>query len=419
MTDQYFENLKTALHKAGISTPTLVIDKQRLDHNIDQLMNVINQGFNYRIVAKSLPSVPLLQYIMHRTGTQRLMSFHLPFLMHLVKQIPAADILMGKPMPVSAAEHFYQWYSKQPANLCFFPEHQLQWLVDSNARLLQYQALAERLQQPMRINLEIDIGLHRGGFASDDDYLDALNIIRNSSWLTFSGLMGYEAHIAKIPPFLGGPQKALQQARQRYRDRVNMAKEVFGSERSDEWCLNTGGSTTYPLYDADDLTTVNELATASALVKPTDFDLFTLDHHLPAVFIAAPVLKRVNKPELPMTHWISSILRWLGRLPANAAFIYGGNWLASPCYPLPCRRANVLGHSSNQELYELPADCQLKEDDFIFFRPSQSESLFLQFGNIALCDDGRIHEWWPVFSYPRDFTVTDQTLTVPQAAANS
>ena len=91
MTDQYFENLKTALHKAGISTPTLVIDKQRLDHNIDQLMNVINQGFNYRIVAKSLPSVPLLQYIMHRTGTQRLMSFHLPFRLRWCHSMPISE----------------------------------------------------------------------------------------------------------------------------------------------------------------------------------------------------------------------------------------------------------------------------------------------------------------------------------------
>ena len=60
MSELYFQDLTQALHKAGVTTPTLVIDKQRLDHNIDQLIQTLNQGFNYRIVAKSLPSVPLL-----------------------------------------------------------------------------------------------------------------------------------------------------------------------------------------------------------------------------------------------------------------------------------------------------------------------------------------------------------------------
>ncbi|UXD88079.1 DSD1 family PLP-dependent enzyme [Thalassolituus hydrocarboniclasticus] len=417
MTKMYFQNLTRDLQQAGICTPTLVIDKERLDRNIDHLIDVLNRGFDYRIVAKSLPSVPLLQYIMRRTGTQRLMSFHLPFLMHLVEHIPAADILMGKPMPIAAARHFYQWHSQQTSSMCFAPELQLQWLIDSNERLQQYASMARELNLSLRINLEIDVGLHRGGFLPDKHFMQALQTIAASPLLTLSGLMGYEAHISKIPGVLGGSDKALQQAKDSYRQFTTMITETLGKEALDGLCLNTGGSSTYPLYEQDSVGLVNEIATASALVKPTDFDVFTLEHHQPAVFIAAPVLKIVKDPEIPMASGLSRLLRLFGRLPHQACFIYGGNWLAQPCYPDPCQRASIFGHSSNQELYELPDGHDIKPDDYLFFRPTQSESVFLQFGNIALYEQGRITEWWPVFSYPDKFPPSGQLQSLPGTEA--
>ena len=110
LATDYFAQISHALMQAGAHRPTLVVDKQRLDENLDALLKVIQTGFDYRIVAKSLPSVPLLEYIMQRSGSNRLMSFHLPFLLHVVEHLPHADILLGKPMPVAAARQFYQWH---------------------------------------------------------------------------------------------------------------------------------------------------------------------------------------------------------------------------------------------------------------------------------------------------------------------
>lgn len=403
MTDLYFQNMTHALQQAGVCTPTLVIDKERLDRNIDHLIDVLNRGFDYRIVAKSLPSIPLLQYIMRRTGTTRLMSFHLPFLMHLIEHIPAADILLGKPMPVCAARHFYHWHGQQTSSMCFAPELQLQWLIDSPERLEQYEQLAQELNIRMRISLEIDIGLHRGGFRADEDFTRALEKLASSPWLSLSGLMGYEAHISKIPALLGGTDRALHAVRKRYAAFVDQVRSVLGEHAMTGLCLNTGGSSTYPLYETDSVGVVNEIATASALVKPTDFDVTTLEHHLPAAFIAAPVLKRVHNPEIPEAPLLSRILRSLGKLPHEGCYLYGGNWLASPCYPADASLNPLLGRSSNQEFYQLPADSGIQQDDYLFFRPSQSEAVFLQFGQIAVYDQGVISDWWPVCSYPDNF----------------
>ena len=43
------------------------------------------------------------------------------------------------------------------------------------------------------------------------------------------------------------------------------------------------------------------------------------------------------------------------------------------------------------------AKVALKPDDYVFFRPNQSEALFLQFGDIALFDGHVITGFWPSF----------------------
>lgn len=394
MSKEYFAQMTDALRRNQVHYPVLLIDKSRLDANIDQLKQALYNKMAYRIVAKSLPCIPLLKYISEQTGSLRFMSFHAPFIKHLISHIPNADILLGKPMPIAAVKHFYTWHKTQPS---FAPEKQLQWLVDSLPRLEQYRAFATEHKLTLRINLEIDVGLHRGGFAQSETFKQALNLIQKSEYLQLSGLMGYEPHIVKIPSIIGGADKAFKQAQDTYQQRINEINAIFGSEHAQSLCLNTGGSMTYPLYSKPNV--CNEVSTASALVMPTDFDVTTLNQHEKALFIAAPVLKEVDKPELPMAKGISTLLRALGIFKPKAVFIYGGRWLASPYYPPAAKLSKVLVPSSNQEMYELPDDVNLKADDFLFFRPSQSEAVLLQFGNIALYNQGKIEHWWPVFDY--------------------
>lgn len=390
----YFKRISNALIDQGVHSPTLIIDKQRLDKNIEHFLSAKAKGFDLRIVAKSLPSIPMLRYIMEKVGSNRLMSFHLPFLRHLVTELPHSDILLGKPMPVDGAKVFYHWHAQQ-VNTEFSPSKQLHWLIDSNERLKQYQSLAKKLSQPINISLEIDVGLHRGGFDNLADFRQALDLIQSAPNLRLTGLMGYEAHITKVPKIIGGSKKALNQAMDKYQSFIDCVENVMGSQQLQAMVFNGGGSTTYPLYDNPNI--INEIATASALVKPTDFDVFTLSHHLNAAFIATPILKMVNKPTLPMAPTLSAILRTIGALPKTACFIYGGNWLAQPYFPANAKRANILGHSSNQEMFELANADDTCMDDFFYFRPSQSEAVFLQFGELALFEQDKITQWWPVF----------------------
>ena len=73
-----------------------MVDRERLLANIQTLMSHISDRFAYRIVAKSLPSVPLLETVMQVSGSNRLMLFHQPFINQVAMQFPAGRYPAGQ-----------------------------------------------------------------------------------------------------------------------------------------------------------------------------------------------------------------------------------------------------------------------------------------------------------------------------------
>lgn len=389
----YFQRLGTALHSVQTGKPTLVVDKDKLLSNVNTLKSHIRDHFAYRIVAKSLPAIGLLKTIMSAANTRRLMLFHQPFLSQVARELPDSDVLMGKPMPVNAAKAFYKHDQHVGKNNGFNPATQLQWLLDSKERLEQYAALADSLEVNMRINIEIDVGLHRGGVKSDDELLAMLQIILQHPRLGFSGFMGYEPHVVKVP---GNPISYRDRAMKVYRQRLDSARAFFGEQWPDDITLNCGGSPTYQLYDEGDYP-FNELSAGSCLVKPTDFDLDTLLDHQPASYIATPVLKVLDNLQLPVDGIGPLISAWDPNRE-KSFFIYGGYWKAVPESPKGLSTNPLMGRSTNQEMLNGSHSIDLKPDDWVFLRPTQSEFVFVQFGDIAVYQAGAIVDHWPVLS---------------------
>ncbi|MDD3762570.1 MAG: DSD1 family PLP-dependent enzyme [Nevskiales bacterium] len=392
----YFAKLQTALRDAGLWRPTLVVDRQALEHNVGRLQAHLPQSKHYRIVAKSLPSLELIRFVRERTGTDRLMVFHQPFANFIAERMPDARVLIGKPMPVGAAARFFE-YLKPGA---FDPQQQMQWLIDTPEHLVQYRELARARHnetgQPMQVSLELDVGLHRGGLRTQEAVAELLMLLGAEPSMRFAGFMGYEAHASKMPAILGGPRKALDEAMAFYADSVTTARNVLGSGFDERTLtLNAGGSSTYQLYD--DAAPCNELAMGSGLVMPTDFDKPTLADHRPAAFIATPVLKALPSTRLPGIEFMSPAFRAWDPNTARTFYIYGGYWHADTVSPPGLQRNPIWGHSTNQEMLNGSEQVQLGVDDYVFLRPHQSEFVFLEFGDIAVFDGERITAAWPVF----------------------
>lgn len=387
--EAYFATLNRMLRSDGPGRPLLIVDMERLERNCARLQAAIAPGKHLRVVAKSLPSVPLIRHVMARTGSTRVMGFHQPFLNALAEALPAADILLGKPMPVNAAATFYRGLDTRAG---FDPARKLQWLIDTPARLAQYRALARRLGTRMRVNIEIDVGLHRGGLREARE-LDALlaAIAADPAHLEFAGLMGYDAHIGKLPALIESRETSLARAIAVYRSFVERAR-VLAPDAA--LTLNGAGSPTFRLHDEG--SPLNEVAVGSALLKPADFDLELLAAFEPAAFIAAPVLKVLDGLHLPGPSWLGEAWALWDRNRRRTFFIYGGKWMAGFASPAGLADNALYGSSSNQSIVNASAAVDLAVDDYVFLRPAQSESVLLQFGDLAAVRGGAIEAWWPV-----------------------
>ena len=389
--DPYFLKMQTALAEANIATPTLVIDRARLNQNIDTLMSHLPEGMGYRIVAKSLPSLDLIAHIRERTGTDRLMTFNQPMLNALSEAMPEASQLLGKPLPIQATRNYFAGLSPDRSAAA----DNIQWLIDSPSRLADYEALARAENRVFAINLELDVGLHRGGFEPGAELQGALETIENAPSLRFAGFMGYEPHLPSLPSALGWRDRAKANAWKLYRACQAQAVGVFGEAHVRNATRNAAGSPTYRYYQDTDL--ANEVSAGSCLVKPTHFDTELLEPHLPAGFIATPVIKAMDKTRMPGLEFADGVQKALNPNYSKTVFIYGGHWLADPVDPPGLVYNKTFGRSSNQEMLNGGPELEMAMDDFVFFRPHQSEAVYLQFGDIAVYEDGQIVERWPVF----------------------
>ncbi len=387
----YFASLNESLKQNAVDKPSLIIDLDRLDRNVDLLMaNVGSQPDRVlRLVTKSLPSPGLLRYVAGRANTNAFMAFHRPFLQALAQDFPDSNILLGKPMPVAAAARFYE--EETPG---FAPAKQLQWLIDTPERLAEYLALAKSRGLELLVNLELDVGLHRGGFDDEQTLRSALMAIKqNRQHLKFAGFMGYDAHLAKLPGFVFRSEFARVQ--ERYERAKLLAAELLPEEVRAGLCFNGAGSPTFSYYS--DSKILNDIAVGSCLVKPKDFDLDPLQAFLPSAFIASPVLKKQAYRGVPSQGWARRLQTAWNPNKAMTYFAYGGNWLAEVESPRGLA-ASSMYLSSNQQGYSGSDSVTLDVNDFIFLRPAQSESVFLQFGDILAMRDGALVDSWPVLS---------------------
>ena len=59
--------------------------------------------------------------------------------------------------------------------------------------------------------------------------------------------------------------------------------------------------------------------------------------------------------------------------------------------------SGLYGPSSNQQVLVASPSVPAKVGDWLFLLPRQSEAVFLQFGAIAVVDQGQVVGHWPVF----------------------
>jgi D-serine deaminase-like pyridoxal phosphate-dependent protein len=380
----YFTVLSDALKAAGIAQPTLVIDRSRLTANVAIVKAALGPTpLALRLAAKSLPAPELLRTVMDETASERLMVFNSTMLDEIVRFRPAADVLLGRPLPARAADAFLRAHGGAPAAAA-----DPQWLIDMPRRLSQYIDIAQARDLAIRVSFEIDVGLHRGGLPDPGALAQMLDLaLAAAPRIEIAGLMGYDAHAAGF----ASPAAEVGRAMARYQGFVDVLAAKTG-RGPHEFVLDTAGSLTWRLHLED--RTANEVTIGSAFVKPAHYDAATLGDLKPAAFIAQPVLKSLERPLIPGLETAAEAIETADPNAARGFFLYGGYGDARLVSPPGLSWSALWG---GRGLLTGSRNVELEADDFVFLRPTESEGVATQFGDIAVFDGQAIAGWWPTF----------------------
>ncbi len=137
------------------------------------------------------------------------------------------------------------------------------------------------------------------------------------------------------------------------------------------------------------------MSAGSGIVKPSDFDTAHLSAQLPSLYIATPILKHYDKLTIPGDPALADILPLWDPNTAQLFFIYGGYWKANVVSPPGVQ--DWMYHSTNQHPMMASKSVDLTVDDYMFLRPTQSEHVMLQFGDLVVVKGGELVDQWPVF----------------------
>jgi D-serine deaminase-like pyridoxal phosphate-dependent protein len=255
------------------------------------------------------------------------------------------------------------------------------------------------------VNLEIDIGLHRGGAANNQDLHQLFEIIQqNPDHLVFSGFMGYEGHVPHAPGIFTSPRNA---ALREFSDNLSVYKSFIDYGRQDfpdlftsSLTFNCGGSGTYSLFN--DYHFITDIGIGGAVLRPAGYPSHFLKELLPAEFIATPVLKKRKGAVIPFIEGLSGLISWWNPNYQNSLEIYGGGWAGDFVAPKGVLSNPLLTDPPNQNLVpnqstiNASSRTTLEIGDYVFYYPIQSDAMF-QFEDIVLIRGEKVQGIWKVF----------------------
>jgi len=265
-----FATWNEELRTQAAGRESAMVDLDAVDHNVELVGSQLGSRIVLRLVAKSLPSIRLLEYMMLAACANRVMAFSEGMIRDLLCRFGSdVDILLGRPATVEAAARtFATLDERHPGDSN--PASSVRWLIDTAERLAEYRDFADERGTTINVAVEIDVGLRRGGAIDDEELLAMLSIIDESSRLRFTGFMGYEGHVP-FAPTGANPDNEFAQVQQRYADFVQAGTDAFPALFEGPLVHNSGGSRTYHRYTDDLRTPVNEVAMGSAFFFPFNF----------------------------------------------------------------------------------------------------------------------------------------------------
>ena len=361
----YFQAIRNAI---GVgSQPRAFVDLDVFALNAKQVLSD-SAGKDLRLVSKSFSSIALLQKAMELGKTNKILLFGTEIASLLLTRLGSGfQGLYGHPIATSAIEQIISTQPQAAAQIIF--------LVDSTIQLGELIVLAEKYNTPLQIALDIDVGLHRGGFDEVGDIEKAADMIAtNPTFLLFRGFLGYEGQVTVVPTtFL--QELVFKSAMSTFKEKVDVFFARQASLKVPGLLMSAGGSISAYMFNKFGIDYVNEISVGSAFTLPSNFDALASRGYQSALFFSSPVI-RMRRGKIPFLESLTYVLSWYNVNWKNMFCSMDGKIYNNPISPAGLSYYPLMdasdGFSGRQKLVASSDSTHLQLGDSVFFRAEEA-----------------------------------------------
>jgi D-serine deaminase-like pyridoxal phosphate-dependent protein len=222
-----------------IATPALVLFEDRVDHNIRTVCELAGGAENLFTHAKTHKS----DAVTRKQIAQGIENFKLATLseLQMVLRAGARRAILANPQTQPGKIEMLIDLAME------FPRAWIATIASSPAHVGMLGDAAARREQPLRVMLDLDSGMHRTGIAMNDDAVGLYRQVDEHSFLETAGLHWYDGHDTFVDPIqrsavASGHIEALQAFRERLEAAgLTVPVIVAGGAYSFSYYANTDG----------------------------------------------------------------------------------------------------------------------------------------------------------------------------------
>ncbi|MBI5115590.1 DSD1 family PLP-dependent enzyme [Candidatus Poribacteria bacterium] len=177
------------IRKLDIDTPALLIDLDRMEHNIKKMASFFDMQFSNLRPHTKTHKCPVLAHKQLQAGAQGITCAKLGEA-EVMAAAGIRDILIANQIVGP----------DKIARLANLARHcDIMVAVESRHNVADLSMAARHAGSTIRILIEVDVGMHRCGVKSPEEAVSLAQKILESPGLQFEGIMGYEGHAVMIP----------------------------------------------------------------------------------------------------------------------------------------------------------------------------------------------------------------------------
>jgi D-serine deaminase-like pyridoxal phosphate-dependent protein len=259
-----------------LDTPALLIDLDRLQHNIDLMAGHLRKrGVAWRPHAKAFKT-PAIAHLLRRAGAIGV----------TVAKVSEAEVMAAGGIDDILIAHLVVGSSKAARLAALQHQADVKVTVDHPDQVGPLGQAAADTGVSIGTLVDVDLGMHRTGVATVEQAVALARLVSTTSGLRFDGLMGYEGHTLMIPDRLE-KQAAIALAL----GKLLAARDALAESGLTCRIISAGGSGSYQ-YTAG-IPGVTEIQAGGGIFACQYYTKVCQVHgHIPAISLLATVVSR-------------------------------------------------------------------------------------------------------------------------------